>query len=50
MSWCTDEAVDEAALIKVRLVHAFSLAFWYCSHWDFRSLQCVIRDVYVSSC
>ena len=43
--WCTDKAAE----IVVRSAHAFSLALWYCSHWDFRTLQSASRDVYVSS-
>ena len=45
VSWCT----NEADVIVGRSDHPFSLDFWYSFHWDSKSLQCVSRDVYVSS-
>ena len=41
VSWCMDEAVDEAAVTVVRSVHPFSLAFWYFMHQDSKILQYV---------
>ena len=37
-------------MIVVRLAHPFSLAVCYCLHQDSRSLHCVSRDAYMSSC
>ena len=39
---CREDA--EAAVIEAKLAHPPSLAFWYCSDIDFKSLQWESRD------